>query len=213
MKDLSSGKMHISNIVVIAIAILLTVGVLSFATKGRSKKHVYKAKRPLTQNEQAMYWRLVKALPNHAVLAQVNMSSCVSTSNQAARGTISQKSVDFVVCDKGFNVVAAIEIDDKSHDRPERVKADRTKNEAFVAAGIRLIRWRASQLPDAEEIVRTVIGAADEKREIPGRTGAATQPQERQPNSDVYGVAKRNSNELPQGTARDGQRGVSSSST
>ncbi|MFJ2989637.1 DUF2726 domain-containing protein [Collimonas sp. NPDC087041] len=66
--------------------------------------------------------------------------------------TIRGKSLDFVVCNKALEIVAAIEIDDKSHSRADRKKADATKNNAMQMAGIDLIRWSANALPSIEQI-------------------------------------------------------------
>lgn len=183
--------MHISNIIVFAIVIAAISVALALLKKGRGKTYRFKKGRPLSNNEQAMYWKLVSALPEHAILAQVNMTSFLRAESHAARMTISQKSIDFLVCDKAFHVVAAIEIDDRSHSRADRQKADKTKNAALEAAGIKLIRWPATPLPDSTEIVKNVIGVPNEKREIPGRVSEAKQPQERQPDRGVHGVAER----------------------
>jgi Protein of unknown function (DUF2726) len=47
---------------------------------------------------------------------------------------------------------AAIELDDKTHERPMRVVADQKKNAVLQDANVHLIRWRASALPGDEEI-------------------------------------------------------------
>ncbi|MCE3224349.1 MAG: hypothetical protein K0S58_2529 [Nitrospira sp.] len=59
---------------------------------------------------------------------------------------------DFVVCEKDFRVIAIIELDDKSHEKASRIEADAKKERATAAAGIPLIRWRASALPDEPSI-------------------------------------------------------------
>ena len=50
------------------------------------------------------------------------------------------------------SIVAAIELDDRSHERPDRRAADARKAHALKSAGIPLLRWRTRQLPDATEI-------------------------------------------------------------
>jgi hypothetical protein len=47
--------------------------------------------------------------------------------------TFSQKSIDFLVCDKSFYIKAAIELDDSTH-TPEK---DEAKNQIFKESGIR----------------------------------------------------------------------------
>ena len=53
-------------------------------------------------------------------------------------------------------VVAAIELDDKSHEAAStRIETDQKKNRATASAGVRLIRWNVRALPDAEMIRQT----------------------------------------------------------
>ena len=66
--------------------------------------------------------------------------------------TIRGKSLDFLVCNKALEIVAGIEIDDRSHSRVDRKRADATKNQAMEAAGIKLIRWPATPLPSIQKI-------------------------------------------------------------
>ncbi|HWW06322.1 DUF2726 domain-containing protein [Collimonas sp.] len=140
---------------IIIVLIVLAVFATAAKNKGRSnntkKDYDYKSKTPLTKNEQAMYWKLIDTLPGYVVLAQVELSRCISAKG-AAFNTINGKSLDFVICNKALEVVAAIEIDDKSHATPAAQKRDATKNNAMEIAGIKLIRWPATPLPSIEQI-------------------------------------------------------------
>lgn len=108
-------------------------------------KGTYKAKQVLSQNEQKYYWALVKALPNHAVLAQVALSSFLEvkasgeSSHYSLFGKVSQKRADFVICDKAFNVLAVIEIDDSTH--KNRKEKDEERDSIVMSAGIKTFRW------------------------------------------------------------------------
>lgn len=120
-------------------------------------------KKPMTNIEQALYFRLVTALPDHIVLAQVQVSQIVGIkrgkNTQAWFNKISRKSVDFLICKKDASIVAAIELDDKSHEQPDRVKADADKNTALRAAGITLVRWEARNLPAMDDIQAAITAA------------------------------------------------------
>ena len=59
-----------------------------------------------------------------------------------------QWSIDFVVCDPVFKIVAAVELDDRSHLRANVVERDARKDKALMSAGIRLLRWRTDSMPD-----------------------------------------------------------------
>ena len=114
------------------------------------------AKKPLTQPEQVLYHRLVAALPDYIVLAQVQLSRVMGVKKGfSVRGwlnRINRMSFDFVVCLKDSTVVAAIELDDRSHVTPERIDADIKKSRAADSAGIRLVRWNVKGLPDDKDI-------------------------------------------------------------
>lgn len=114
------------------------------------------AKRALSQREQVLYHRLVNALPEHIVLAQVGLSRILGVKKgnnfQSWYNRINRMSADFVVCTKDARVAAVIELDDSSHQQADRRAADAKKDKALGSAGIQVIRWQATSLPDAETI-------------------------------------------------------------
>jgi hypothetical protein len=114
------------------------------------------AKKPLTQPEQVLYHRLLSAMPECIVLAQVQLSRVLGVkkgfSFQEWNNRINRMSLDFLVCLKDSTIVAAIELDDKTHEKEPRVKADERKERALSAAGVALIRWQVSALPDEAAI-------------------------------------------------------------
>jgi hypothetical protein len=114
------------------------------------------SKRPLSQPEQMVYHRLVTALPAHIVLAQVQLSRVIGVKKGFyARGWLSRinrMSFDFVVCLKDSTVVAAIELNDRSLESPDRIQADIKKSRAASSAGIRLVRWNVKGLPESDDI-------------------------------------------------------------
>ena len=95
------------------------------------------AKKPLTNPEQVLYHRLVAALPNHIVLAQVQLSRALGVKKgfnfHEWNNRINRMSYDFLVCAKDSTVLAAIELDDKSHDTVARAAADAKKDRASEA--------------------------------------------------------------------------------
>lgn len=151
------------------IAVVAVVAILAFVAvskKGRSDTgnapmpDCY-AKKILTTPEQALYFRLIEALPDHITLAQVQLSQLVGLKKgptwQTWFNKISRKSVDYAICRKDFSVIAAVELDDKSHDAERRQAADADKDTALEAAGIRIIRWNVKNIPDKDEIRRQLI--------------------------------------------------------
>ncbi len=114
------------------------------------------AKKPLTQPEQVLYHRLVAAMPECIVLAQVQLSRVLGVKKGFSfnewNNRINRMSLDFVVCLKDSTIVAAVELDDKTHEKASRVEADAKKEKALSAAGVALVRWQVSALPDENAI-------------------------------------------------------------
>lgn len=72
---------------------------------------------------------------------------------QTALNKISRKHVDFVLCDPvTTKIIGVIELDDKSHDRSDRVVRDTFVDGAFAAAGIQIIHFKANVSCSVEEI-------------------------------------------------------------
>ncbi|HGB5417742.1 TPA: DUF2726 domain-containing protein [Salmonella enterica subsp. enterica serovar Muenchen] len=58
--------------------------------------------------------------------------------------TVSQYSVDFIIVRKiDFHVVCVVELDDSTHDRPDRIKRDLKVNAALESANIFILRSRS----------------------------------------------------------------------
>lgn len=119
-------------------------------------------KKVMSQPEQVLYHRLIAALPEHIVLAQVQLSRVLGVKKDVNRhkwyNRISQKSLDFVICAKDASVVVAIELDDRSHEKKIRIEADDVKEKALASAGVKLIRWHVGALPDEAAIKSAVAG-------------------------------------------------------
>lgn len=147
----------------VTLVLLLLAAVVFFILKKRASAGggdapwPFYAKKPLTQPEQILYHRLVTAMPECIVLAQVQLSRVLGVKKGFSfnewNNRINRMSLDFVVCLKDSTVVAAVELDDKTHEKASRVEADAKKEKALFAAGVSLIRWQVSALPD-EAIIR-----------------------------------------------------------
>ena len=77
-----------------------------------------------------------------------------------SRNPISQKHIDFVVnCAESSRIVAAIELDDSSHERPERRERDAFVNRLFWQMGLGLIRVPAQWEYDGDMIAGQLVRA------------------------------------------------------
>jgi very-short-patch-repair endonuclease len=61
----------------------------------------------------------------------------------SALGKIQSKHVDFVICDQNLYIKAIVELDDKSHDQPDRQERDRFVDDVLTSVGYTVIRTRA----------------------------------------------------------------------
>lgn len=145
----------------IPLLMLAVSAVLAMAMSKRksTKLGVISARSPVTENEQAMYFRLTQAFPSGVVLAQVAFSALITSKDRATRNRFDRKVADFVICTKAFQVVAIIELDDSSHRGRE---AQDSKRDALLeAAGYRVLRYKT--IPDLENLRIDVAGTAHTK--------------------------------------------------
>ncbi|HNL35764.1 MAG TPA: DUF2726 domain-containing protein [Agitococcus sp.] len=117
----------------------------------------YVARELMTAPERELYGRLRQALPDYLIFSQVQLSRIIDVApeaeHQAWLNRINRMSVDFVICAAdGAKILAAIELDDSSHDRPERIKADSKKDKALLSAGVAIIRWPVKGMPNPRQI-------------------------------------------------------------
>ena len=146
--------------VAIVLMVLAAIVVLIFKRRGDSVASgapwPFYAKKPLTQPEQVLYYRLVAAMPECIVLAQVQLSQVLGVKKgfnfREWNNRINRMSLDFLVCLKDLTIVGAVELDDKTHEKPSRIEADAKKQKALSAAGVPIIRWHVSALPDETAI-------------------------------------------------------------
>lgn len=141
-----------SMLLMLGVLLLIVVG-LAFVTASKKNKSGGTSERPrrrapLTEREQAMFNRLVQALPERVVLAQVSFSALLTARAYAVRNTFDRKVADFVVCDAAFQVLAIVELDDSSH--KGRAKEDGARDALLTDAGYRVVRY--PRVPDIEQV-------------------------------------------------------------
>ncbi|MCC7469823.1 MAG: DUF2726 domain-containing protein [Bacteroidetes bacterium] len=136
----------IGIIIFVAIAIAISRG--DFAEVEEKAKYRYNRRNFfLTRAEHECYDALVEAVgAEYRIFAQVHLPTLVDHTVRgqdwrAALAHINRKSVDFVLCDKAYlSPKLAIELDDKSHERPDRQERDREVERILHEAGVPLLR-------------------------------------------------------------------------
>lgn len=113
----------------------------------------------LTRGEQAFAAALERGLhPGTRMLAKVRVADVITPANAAERGAfarISQKQLDFVIVNSAdWTVLAAIELNDRSHDTPERRERDALLASNFRSAEVPLHFVRAQANYGTLELTR-----------------------------------------------------------
>lgn len=150
-------------LLVVVVVVVVVLALLKAKAQGGAGEEVWPfyAKKPLSQPEQVLYFRLVQALPGHIILAQVQLSRLLGVKKgnnyQAWSNRINRMSADFVVCNKDSSIVAVIELDDATHQREDRQAADTKKDKALESAGVQIVRWQAKSIPDIAVIQTTFM--------------------------------------------------------
>lgn len=145
-----------------AIILLMGIIVTLIVKKRAGKKDIpsenlpYYAKKVMSKPEQVLYYKLIEALPDHIVLAQVQLSRFLGVKKDYQfhewNNKINRMSADFLICKKDSSVVAVIELDDKSHEDEKRKQADNKKDKAINSSGLVVIRWNVQNMPDSQKI-------------------------------------------------------------
>jgi hypothetical protein len=144
----------------------------------------YRVKKPMTHTESILYFRLEKALKDHIIFAQVQMSSFLAPTakkwtkeHQVQLNKVLQKSVDFLIMNKTGKNITAIELQDKSHLKADRQKNDEFKRETLADAGIKFLEFHAENMPSIEEIQSHFnVNVTPEKAPLPLTPDSHHQP-------------------------------------
>lgn len=139
--------------------ILIALTLARVKTGGRSG--TYRPRPLMTDNELEFFGRLVAALPEHYIFPQVAMSALLDASSSdkkvahSDRLRIAQQRIDYVVCDKRCEVVAVVELDDRTHSRAK----DKVRDGRLEQAAIKTVRFQSRQKPTADAIRAAVLPA------------------------------------------------------
>lgn len=133
------------------LGVLIALGALAASLKGGARarrSYSYKSAPILTKGERAFADALEQCLPSGArLLAKIRLADLLTPAATRDRGAflkISQKHVDFVVVNKDWSVLAAVELNDKTHDAPQRRERDEFLKSACDGAGVPLHIVRAA---------------------------------------------------------------------
>lgn len=140
-------------VMALAVVVLLLAAKAKSRTRGSASRR-FKAKTFMTPNELEFLQRLETAVPELRFHAQVAMGALLSTEtakqenpreHMSSRNMFSQKIVDFVAQHKSTGeVVAVIELDDRTHSSAK----DESRDAMLREADYKIVRWQSKSKPD-----------------------------------------------------------------
>lgn len=144
-------------IAMVALPVVVIVTIFRNIFSGNKTRHVKDKKQYtytpkdslMTATEMDFYWKLNKVVDNrYFIYPQVHLSALldhrvVGQNWKGAFYHINAKSVDYVLCSKTtLQPIYAIELDDPSHDRIDRINRDIEVERIFSEANVPLVRFR-----------------------------------------------------------------------
>ncbi len=154
-----------TKILIIIILALFFSNCLQAITNKKGKKLnldnlPYKDKYILTKNEYIFYIELknIAKEMNWIICPKVGLKDLFEITTKenymSHFGRISQKHIDFLICDNALRPIYAIELDDNSH--KNRKDSDEFKNKLFEKSKIKLIRIKACKEYSDQYIMRNI---------------------------------------------------------
>lgn len=139
-------------------------------SKGKDNAKYTSAERLLTPTEAIAFRQLHQRIKGHGYICpKVRIADLISVDAKGDRSAfrsafqkISQKHVDFAVMTLSGEILFAVEIDDKSHERNDRKARDLFVDAVFAEAGIALVRIKPGGVDSSDaldDVLATKTGA------------------------------------------------------
>lgn len=117
--------------------------------QGFNYSHSYQRKYLFSRREKDAYWQLkgFTDAMSYQLFTKVRLFDLIEpipgTRNyKGAQWKIQAKHLDFVICDKNLNVMVIVELDDDSHNRPDRQQRDYFVDTILSNNGYKVFRTR-----------------------------------------------------------------------
>lgn len=107
----------------------------------------------MTEHEKTMFKELRQAIPEYYIFPQVSLGAILWTKGQATRNKFNRKIADYVITNQNFNILAIIELDDKSHQGKEQQDAER--DSMLKEAGYKVLRY--PHMPNKEKLRNDIL--------------------------------------------------------
>ncbi|MFP4350261.1 MAG: DUF2726 domain-containing protein [Desulfococcaceae bacterium] len=139
-------------LIILAILVFLIYSSTKFKGKEDITRNYEACPSLVTPAERSFLGILDKVVQEqYRVFAKVRLSDILkvkkglsNSARQTALNKITSKHIDFLICNASdLRIICAIELDDKSHSRSDRIKRDDFVDRIFSSAGVPLIRYPA----------------------------------------------------------------------
>ncbi len=148
---------------VVSILLIILTKLISVKNPNNSNKIniilPYKSKYLLTNTEYTFYKILKPIMDKHDCLIcpKVGLKDIVNITDKENYmkwfSKISQKHIDFLICNKDLKPLFALELDDNSHEKEKAKNNDDFKNNLFTKIGLPLKRIKTNNYNDLENIL------------------------------------------------------------
>lgn len=137
--------------IVLIVIVLVMAALLGASAKGKAKDYQYSKKSPfLTSAERKLHKELKTALgEEYEIFANTRLNDVIepkkgydSKTRYGANARIRQMHIDFIITDKKYNILAAIELDGESHNRKKQQERDAKKQTFLESAGVPFLRLK-----------------------------------------------------------------------
>jgi hypothetical protein len=155
----------VSHLIIVAVfvlvflAITVLVAILKIKGKTSAEKISYQTRGALLSPAELSFFKVLQNAVGQSVLIcpKVRLADILKPiekqNYQTALNKISRKHIDFLFCDPiTTKIFGVVELDDKSHDRADRIARDIFVDGAFAAAGIKIVHYKASVSCSVEEV-------------------------------------------------------------
>lgn len=162
----------LTNIILFLLLVFILWGIIQILLKiKRSNEIQYKKKATLITPAERSFMKVLESIvqKNHRVFVQVRIADVITPNTQNKKNwwrlfaQISSKHFDYVICHKDtFEVVAVVELNDKSHNLPKRIERDKYIKVACLTANLVLVNIKARKYYKTEEVKTQIYGEIEE---------------------------------------------------
>jgi hypothetical protein len=151
------------NISYLFIGLIISIIVVLVLLK-RKKPYPYFARGALLTAAELKFYHVLKPVTaqQYDISCKVRLGDIINCTDyywhKGYGPKISSKHIDFVLYDPNTSeIILCIELDDKSHNRPDRIKRDKFVNNALSAANVPILHVPAARGYDMAKLQKDIV--------------------------------------------------------